>query len=368
MSYKVAIDCGHGYNTAGKRTPPFTSALNKTEEGITVSVQANEQVREHYANVGVAYFLKSALERCGLQTYMSVYGGLDGYMNDVQYGTNGTQDVVGRQQDIRTKNCDISISLHFNASNSSSWNNGQGIEVYYHSVATKVGDGARLANKVWSYIKDAVEGQVQRGVKTSDSFGMCNSTGLGVRAAILVEHAFMTNWNEACNMMCSPTAWKKYAEAEAKGICEYLGVQYVAEGQQGTGGQSGEGENAGGSTGTGEGGQGTTQPSEDEPSTGGTGGGSSSGTGEGSGGTGEGSGTSTPVRRWRVQVGAYSLQKYADKMIAKLRVNGVQYWQNLESDGMIHLYAGTYTIRRNAVQQSRLLTLAGIPNCIKEVE
>lgn len=358
MSYKVAIDCGHGYNTAGKRTPPFAEALNKTEEGITVTVQAGEQVREHFANVGVAHFLKIALERCGLTTYMSVFGDIDGYMNDVQYGTNGTQDVVARQHDINAQNCDICVSLHFNAYGNGEWNTAKGIELYYHSVASKVGDGQRLANTVWSYLKDAVTGQTQRGVKTSSAYGMCNSTALGVRASILIEHAFMTNVTEARELMCSPTAWKLYAEAEAKGICQYLGVAYVAEGQS-----SGSGEGQG----TGEGGNPSEQPigenPSDQPSQGGT--------GEQGQGTGEGGNGSAPIivdnRRWRVQCGAFAHQKNLDKCLAKLRVNGFTAWYQREGDGMFHVYAGTYNIRGNAVRQSRLLTLAGIANCIKEV-
>lgn len=363
MSYKVAIDCGHGFNTAGKRTPPFAEALTKTEEGITVNVEAGEQVREHFANVGVAHFLKIALERCGLTTYMSVFGDIDGYMNDVQYGTNGTQDVVARQRDISAQNCDICVSLHFNAYGNGSWNTAKGVELYYHSVASKVGDGRTLANKVWSYLKDAVAGQTQRGVKTSDAYGMCNSTALGVQASILIEHAFMTNVEEARNMMCSPSAWKLYAEAEAKGICEYLGVAYVAEGQQ----SGGEGQGTGEGTGTGEG---SGNPSEqpigenpsEQPSQGGT----------NIGGIGWHDDTpATPEitdnRQWRVQCGAFSHQKNLDKCLAKLRVNGVQAWYQKEADGMFHVYAGTFSKRGNAVRQSRLLTLAGIANCIKEV-
>lgn len=365
MSYKVAIDCGHGFNTAGKRTPPFAEALAKTEEGITVNVQAGEQVREHFANVGVAHFLKIALERCGLTTYMSVFGDIDGYMNDVQYGTNGTQDVVARQRDISTKNCDICVSLHFNAYGNGSWNTAKGVELYYHSVASKVGDGRSLANKVWSYLKDAVAGQTQRGVKTSDAYGMCNSTALGVQASILIEHAFMTNVEEARNMMCSPSAWKLYAEAEAKGICEYLGVAYVAEGQQSGEGQgTGEGEGTG--TGTGESGNPSEQPIGENPSEQPSQGGTNIG--------GIGWQDDTPVtpeitdnRQWRVQCGAFSHQKNLDKCLAKLRVSGVQAWYQKEADGMFHVYAGTFSKRGNAVRQSRLLTLAGIANCIKEV-
>ena len=56
---------------------------------------------------------------------------------------------------------------------------------------------------------------------------MCNCNAMGTRAAVLVEIGFMTNKAEA-DLMKTDKFCKEQAEETAHGICDYLGVKYIA--------------------------------------------------------------------------------------------------------------------------------------------
>lgn len=225
---RVALDAGHGYDTAGKRSYPFDKTVTHTYNGKTVTVEKGQHYREHEGNVGVCVYLEEELKRCGFDVYKSAWNDANA-KDDKQLGKTPTDDVIARQKDIRTKNCDYSISIHFNAyhSRTGKWNSGQGCETLYHSVDTKVGDGEAMAKAIQAELKNAIVGQKNRGAKSGSGWGMCNSVGLGVKAAVICELAFMTNKKEAENYFCNPAAWEKYAIAICKGFCNYVGVEYV---------------------------------------------------------------------------------------------------------------------------------------------
>lgn len=197
MAYKVAIDAGHGSNTAGKRTP--------------------DGYREHYINVKCANYFDIAMKRCGIETVRIAWD-----------DTISTDDVdvalSTRQKQIKNAGCNISVSWHANAyGNGSTYNSARGIETLIHNNASKVGDSRNLANKVQTLL---IRGTTQknRGVKTSN-LAMCNCTAMGTKASILIEIGFMTNQYEA-NLMKTDAFCKECAEEAAKGVCEYLGVTY----------------------------------------------------------------------------------------------------------------------------------------------
>lgn len=226
---KVAIDAGHGYNTAGKRSAPFVQKITHTYDGHTVTVRKGEQFREHVANAGVAYYLAQELERCGVEVFKSAWDNFDG--TDDVAPANSTDDVVARQKKISAAKCDYSISCHFNASGGSGkeFDNGQGCETLYHTVPAKVRDGKALATAIQAELSKVFPEQKNRGTVGGSAWGMCNATGLNVKAACIVECAFMTNQYEAENYFCNPEAWHKYAVGIAKGFCKYVGIKYIAE-------------------------------------------------------------------------------------------------------------------------------------------
>lgn len=213
---RVAVDAGHGYNTAGKRSAPFLRAVVHTYDNEQIIVKKGEQFREHVANAGVAYYLALELMRYGIDVFLSGFKSFDGSLDKTDLSINQ------RQKAIRLAQCDYSLSCHFNAyGNANAFNSGQGIETLYHSVASKVGDGKNLAAAIQNRIQ-SVYNQKNRGIVGGSDWGMCNSTGMGVKAAVIMEYAFMTNQHEAELYFCNPESWHQYAVATAQGFIDYV--------------------------------------------------------------------------------------------------------------------------------------------------
>lgn len=213
-SIKVAVDAGHGYNTAGKRSPAFIRTVTHTYDGKTITVQAGSQFREHVANAGVADYLADCLSRFGFDVLRTGF--------DDDDGTNDTTDmsINKRQGLIRGYGCQYSMSCHFNA-NTGEWNSANGIEALYDAAEKRVGDSKALAVAIQKRIQP-VYGQKNRGAKSAKGLGMCNATGMKCIASVLMEFGFMDNRFEAENYFCNPESWYRYAMAVAQGFVDYL--------------------------------------------------------------------------------------------------------------------------------------------------
>lgn len=99
--FKVAVDAGHGSNTAGKRTP--------------------DGFREHWINVCTASFCEQALKRCGIDVLR------------VAWDDNNAKDdedvaLSTRQKLIKANKCNASVSFHANAYGNG-WNDAQGLKL-----------------------------------------------------------------------------------------------------------------------------------------------------------------------------------------------------------------------------------------------
>ena len=169
---KIAIDAGHGSNTAGKRTP--------------------NGYREHYANVVVANYLYDILKANPSQFDIIKTG-----WNDSNYSDDEDTSLGNRQKAIKNYGCDISISIHFNASgDGTTYNSASGIETYYHT--TNYVNSKKLAECVQNELIKGTP-QKNRGVKQGN-LAMCNCASMGTKASILCELGFMTNKEEATLM------------------------------------------------------------------------------------------------------------------------------------------------------------------------
>lgn len=220
---RIAIDAGHSYNTPGKRSPAFINPVTNKFAGHIVTVKKGESFREHEANAGVAYYLARELERCGVDIFKSGWNGLDGTKDLAD------QSITTRQMAIKNAKCDYVISIHYNAfGDAKTFNNSKGCETFYHAYTYKAIGGKAFATAIQSQLISTFPDQVNRGVKNSASFGMCNSLGMSVKASCLIELAFMTNQFEAENYFANPYAWYKYAVQIAKGICQYAGINYIS--------------------------------------------------------------------------------------------------------------------------------------------
>jgi N-acetylmuramoyl-L-alanine amidase len=191
MSKLIAIDDGHGMNTAGKRTPFFP--------GTTKFMHENE------FNEAVTVLLKANLERCGFRTLM--------------VAPEETDTPLKTRTDRANKaNADLYISIHANALNGI-WGNQQGVSTFHYPGSIL---GKKAATVIHNHLKQGTQ-QKDRGV-IAQNFHVLRETKM---PAVLVECAFMDNLREA-NLLLSDAFRIECADEICKGICEYFGVAYVA--------------------------------------------------------------------------------------------------------------------------------------------
>lgn len=191
MGYKVAIDNGHGINTAGKRTPRMPDG---------------RVIKEWEFNHPTAKKLEKALKRCGFKTLM---------VSDTSEDTP-LRTRTNRANDAKA---DVFVSIHFNAYKGV-WGNHGGVDTFYHPSSAK---GKELAGLIQKELVPAT-GLRDRGIKAYNFF-VCRETKM---PAVLCECGFMDNLEEA-KLMLNDGYQQRVAEAIAKGICNYLDVKYVPE-------------------------------------------------------------------------------------------------------------------------------------------
>lgn len=207
---RIAVDCGHGAYTPGKRTPKLPWGLDFNGDG-KINLRKGNSMREHQANVGVGKYLAKELERLGFKVYRSAFGKTD-------------ISLSGRQKNIKKFGAKYSISVHFNAVGSGrTFNSANGVEVFYHSQYGK-GSSTLARNMVREMAKGTK--QTNRGAKGA-RLAMCNTSAMGTTASVLVECAFMTNKREVKTMMGKERFWKETAEEIAKTMCQQAKVPYL---------------------------------------------------------------------------------------------------------------------------------------------
>ena len=193
--HRVAIDAGHGSNTAGKRHP--------------------DGYREHYSNVYISYYLDQILRKNNIETLKVSW-------DDENAHDDTDVALTTRQAQIKAWGAEITISVHANAhGDGKSYTTGQGIETLYHITDSKAGDSLKLATCIQEQI---IKGTVQknRGVKRM-ALSMCNCPAMGVKAAALIEAAFMTNKTES-ELLKSDAYCRETAKEIAQGVFNYFGM------------------------------------------------------------------------------------------------------------------------------------------------
>lgn len=216
----INVDAGHGSNTAGKRTAPFTKDVDINKDG-KIDIKKGEQYREHYANVMVAYKLYNKLKDRGFGVYKTGW-------NDSNAKDDVDTSIVKRQKAVKENGCDISISCHFNAyGDGKTFNNAEGFGVYVHSNKANRTDSDKLASIIVKHLSSGTK-QKNRGVSTG-AFGMCNAKTMKTKAAVIVEFAFMTNKREAQELMANEAYCEECAEEVYKAVCDYYNVEYTVK-------------------------------------------------------------------------------------------------------------------------------------------
>ncbi|MDF2950772.1 MAG: hypothetical protein K0S18_355 [Anaerocolumna sp.] len=191
--YLIALDDGHGMETAGKRSP-------KLSDGTVM--------RENEFNKTVISKLDIILKRCGFDTLLTA-------------PTDADTPLSQRTALANSKKATILISVHANALDGSfDGSNPRGVETYYYPGSAK---GKKLAETVHKYLIQGTK-QIDRGVK-AQNLHMIRETDM---PAILVEAGFMDS-PEEIKLLLNDDFRNEVAEEIAKGICEYLDVKYAQE-------------------------------------------------------------------------------------------------------------------------------------------
>lgn len=183
----VVIDAGHNYN------------------GVDTGATGNG-LREQDITYYIAEELKPMLERNGFEVIMTRNSLKD------NVSTESVSASLKRRSEIANRSgADLFVSIHCNAGG------GTGTETYY---CTGSGEGKSFATFIQNGMLDAV-GLRNRGVKSA-RYAVLRNTDM---AAALVETAFIDNKADA-KYLADAKYRKAFAEGIARGICDFVGIEY----------------------------------------------------------------------------------------------------------------------------------------------
>jgi N-acetylmuramoyl-L-alanine amidase len=213
MSYLIAVDSGHGMETAGKRTPQLLEDLVISGKVVR---KKGEQIHEKEWNQAVADAAMSALLRCGYRVVDASPG-----ITDVPIATRiATANNLG---------ADYFISFHYNASTGVWWD-ADGNDVY-EVLCVSISAGAKTrayAAAIQAELAKVIPWQ-KYGVM-DDTKIMGNTLAVLSQThmpAVLLETGFMDVQRSAVKML-DPAFQTAVAEAVCKGICAQTGTAYIS--------------------------------------------------------------------------------------------------------------------------------------------
>ena len=189
MGYHVCLDPGHYSGIAGKRSPDGTYA-------------------EHEFNLDMAKRLKALLEQQGIAVTLT-------RSSDVNVTLQQRVAIANKIKDL-----DLFFSIHTNAAGNSGWYDAKGLIVYTSAAGDTAGRNI-AAKKILARMKEAGVTIRGAGIAHSLLYVLRHTTA----PAVLVEHGFHTNREETA-LLKTDGYRQKLAEADAKGICDFLGVAW----------------------------------------------------------------------------------------------------------------------------------------------
>lgn len=195
MSKLIAIDDGHGMETAGKRTPT----------GIKSVDTGKNFMHENEFNRAVAKYLKAHLEKSGFRTLMVA-------------PTDADTPLATRVSLSNKAKADLYVSIHANAL-VGKWGTHGGAETFTYGFK---GESYRIGKIIHKHLMKGTPLR-DRGVKDGSHLYVVRNT---TAPAVLVECAFMDNLNEA-KLLNSDSFRKECAREIAMGICEAYKVKFV---------------------------------------------------------------------------------------------------------------------------------------------
>lgn len=195
MTKLIALDDGHGMQTAGKRTP-FVSSIGR-------------YIPENEFNRAVVKYLNEELKRCGFKTVLTA-------------PTDADTPLATRVKTANDAKADLFISIHFNALDGKFDGAGKDPEGFSAHVNSLLYNSAKFAKVALKHLAGGTA-QKNRGLVQQNLY-VTRETKM---PAVLFELGFMDNNREAL-LMISTAFQKECAQELAKAVCEFYGVKYVA--------------------------------------------------------------------------------------------------------------------------------------------
>lgn len=189
---KVVLDPGHGVETAGKCSP-------------------DKSYYEHEFNLDISKRQKKILERHGVEVILT--------RTDEHDVTLANRVAIANKE-----RPDLFVSNHSNASgDGTEWTDPDGYGIYTSSAGDSAGRN-KAAKAILARVEDA-DIPLWGGGLHHEGFYVLKNT---IDPAVLIEHGFHTNKAETALLKTS--AYRdKLAEADAKGILDYLGIEWKEE-------------------------------------------------------------------------------------------------------------------------------------------
>lgn len=128
--------------------------------------------------------------------------------------------IAERVRRINSQNLTLVVSFAYNAY-TEALNSVSGVEVFYSLRNPKPAQSRNLSENIYVQLIQGTE-QNGRGVKTLD-IGVLSNVNC---PSSLIEAGFMTNLREA-RLMINPLFQTEVGEEACRGVCSYLGVQYI---------------------------------------------------------------------------------------------------------------------------------------------
>lgn len=195
--YLVALDDGHGIQTAGKRTP--------------IIPELGRYIPENEFNRAVVKLMDKLLKDIGFRTLLVA-------------PTDDDTTLKARTDLANAQKADIYISIHYDAMGST-WGTAEGHSIFVYPGSTT---SKKLAESIAEFLKQGTS-QKWRGIK-EQNFHVLRETKM---PSILSENGFMDNPREA-RLMIDTDFQKEVATEHVKGICKYFGVTYTEQGDENT--------------------------------------------------------------------------------------------------------------------------------------
>ena len=187
----VVLDPGHDASNLANKSPDGT-------------------YYEHEFALDMGNRLKAILERHGVAVTMTRTGG----------------EAVSLAQRCKIANnirgLDLFVSLHSNAAAGSGWSSASGWSAY---VFGETSGGYAAAQRILEAVKAAGIAVRPSPIMEDPSLYVLKGT---VAPAVLIEHGFHTN-QEDVEKLRNSSYRQRLAEAEARGILDYLGIAYAEE-------------------------------------------------------------------------------------------------------------------------------------------